>query len=122
MKLIKIVEAFPALRKLAAAEVSVKHLYWVRKMINAIQPEYTFFDEKRKELVEKYCDVSDITAIKVLPGMLDKFNTDMKELLELDVTVDFKVVTIPDTENIKLSLNDLEALEGFVKINFTEEA
>lgn len=121
MELIKIVGAFPALRKLAAADLPVKKLYWVRKMVNAVQPEYTFFDEKRKELIEKYCDVSNLNAIRPFDGMAEKFDADMKELLALEVAVDFKEVEISDAEDIRLSLNDLESLDGFVKILFTEE-
>lgn len=119
MKLKKIVDALPSLRKLAAADMPLRRLYQVKKLAAALQPEFDFFDEKRKAIVEKYCDPDNKTEI--LPENIEKTDVEFKELLDFEVSVKYKAVEIPDSDDIKLSLNDLKALDGFVKILFTED-
>lgn len=116
MKLKKIVDALPSLQKLAAADLTLRQLYYVKKLVAALQPEFTFWDEKRKSIVDKYRDGNIIPAEN-----REAANKEIQELIDFDVKVKYKEVILPDSEGIKLSLNDLEALEGFVKINFTEE-
>ena len=116
MKLKKIIDAVPALQKLANADLSLKRLYWVKKLISQLENEVAFFNDERNKIVAKYCENG-----KIKPEHAEAFKSEMDELLALDVDVKFKVVEIPDTEDIKLSVNDLMLLDGFVKILFQEE-
>ena len=88
MKLRKIVEATPALREIANQRLPMKTLYKVTCLIREVQPH--------------------------------KFNSAMTELLDIDVDVNIEPVLIPvsEAENLKLSYNDICAMEGFIEIEF----
>lgn len=116
MKLRKVVEALPSLQKLSAAELSLKRLYWVRKLIRKLEAEIAFFNEERRKILEKYKDGG-----KMRPEAVKDANREIEDLLNVDVEVDFQIAEISDEEEVKLSNNDVEALEGFVKILFTED-
>lgn len=116
MKLKKIIDAVPALQKLANADMSLKRLYWVKKLITQLESEVKFFNEEREKIIKKHCENG-----KVKPDHVDEYKKDFEELLALEVNVNYKEVEIPDTEDIKLSVNDLEALNGFVKVLFEDE-
>lgn len=117
MKLLKIVSAQEALKKLSASDLTLKCLYWVRKLISKIEPELKFFYEERDKIIKKHSDGNG----KIIPESIPAVNKEIEKLLELDIEVHYTAAEIPDTENITLSNNDISALEGFVKIIFTED-
>lgn len=122
MKIRKIVEATPALREVANQRLPMKTLYKVTKLIREVQPQLDFYDEQYHKLLTEYCTEDEGGFI--LPGTNKKeFDTALNELLDVDVEVNIELVSIPEkeTENLKLSYNDICSLEGFIEIEFSEK-
>jgi hypothetical protein len=118
LKLKKIVDALPSLQKLSAADLSLKCLYWVRKLINKLEPELKFYSEERGKIIEKYRDPDVKDTVKFKPWDIADVNKDIEELLDIDIEANFTVPVVPESEDIKLSVNDLAALTGFVDFVF----
>lgn len=121
IKLRKIVIAIPALQKLSSVDLSLKKLYWVNKLINELENELKFYHESRQKIIEKYKESQTGNKIKIRDDCVTLFNQEINELLDMEVEVKFTVPEIPDTEEIKLSRDDIIALEGFVKIRFEDD-
>lgn len=121
VKMRKIIDALPALRKLSDADLSIKPLYWVNKLISAVEVESKLFDQKKEKIIEKYCIDLGEGKRKIPDDKLEAANAELADALDLDCEVEYKRVIIPLTETIKLSNNDLCALDGFVEIETPEE-
>ena len=121
MKMGKLVEALPALQKLAAAELTPKTLYWVSKLMSKIDKELAFFNEQRDKALAELGTEIETGKWKIDPDKRSVFEERMTELANIDVDETFKVVKLPMSENVSLSYNDLRSLEGLVELDFVEE-
>ena len=115
MKMMQVVNALPALQKLAAQEFTLQKLYNIKKLMGKLDEELTFYNEQRSKIYEKY---SDIVGNQYVPreGEVSKLNEELSELLNMDIEGVTNEVVLGVNEDIKLSYNDLVALEGFVRI------
>lgn len=122
MKIRKIVEATPALREIANQRLPMKTLYRVTRLIREIQPQLDFYDEQYQKLIVEYC-TEDEGGFLLPVGSKTDFENALNELFDLDVEVNIEPVSIPENEaeNLRLSYNDICALEGFIEITFKEE-
>lgn len=121
MKMGKLVEALPALQKLAAAELTPKTLYWVSKLLSKIDKELAFFNEQRDKALAELGTEVEPDQWKIDPENRPAFEERMTELANIDIDEVFKVVKLPMSENVSLSYNDLRSLEGLVELDFVEE-
>ena len=119
MKIIQVVNAIPSLQKLAGQDLSIKKLYKVSKLLGNLENEIAFYNEQRTKILSQYCEVVDNQYV---PRKEDeeKLNNAMNELLDTDIECDINEVVLSDNENIKMSYNDLMALQGFVSIEGDE--
>ena len=115
MKIRQVVEALPALQKLAKQDMSLKKLYKISKLLGSLDAEIAFYNEQRNKIVAKYCDVVDNQFV---PRSEDeaKLNAEIAELLNTDIDENIVEIVIGCDEDVKLSYNDLRALEGFIRI------
>ena len=115
MKIIQVLNALPALQKLAGQDLSIKKLYKISKLLGNLENEIAFYNEQRNKIFTQYCDV---VGNQYVPRAEDevKLNAELNELLDIDIECEIKEVVIGDDENIKLSYNDLVMLIGFVRI------
>lgn len=115
MKIKQVVDALPSLQKLAGQDLSIKKLYKISKLLGNLEKEIAFFNEQKTKLFVKYCDVvgNQYVPRKETEG---QFAQEFNELLDTDIECEIKEVTICDDEDVKLSYNDLMALEGLVRI------
>ena len=114
MKMGKLVEALPALQKLAAAELTPKTLYWVSKLMSKIDKELAFFNEQRDKALAELGTEIETGKWKIDPDKRSVFEERMTELANIEIDETLKVVKLPMTENVSLSYNDLRSLEGLV--------
>lgn len=122
MTLKNILNALPALKKISAQDVSFKTLYKISKLMQSLDAELQFFEEARSKLIKKYC-VEENGKVSPKPDMADEFNSQFASLLLQEVSCDLiEPITIPCSENITLSYNDLVLLEKFIKIEENENA
>ena len=89
MKMIKLLNAIKPLQKLANADLPLSIAYSLKKLFNELQIEVDFYVEEKQK------------------------GTNEAELLEFEIE-DKDKITIPIIDTIKLSINDLEALEPFI--------
>lgn len=121
MTIKNIVDALPAIRKIANQDLSMPTLYKVKMLMDKLDVQYRFYDEGRSKIITKYCDERDG---KYVPRETEKEELEkgMREILAVEIDAkEIKPVTIPATENLKLSYADLSTLDGLIKINFDEE-
>lgn len=115
MKIRQVVDALPALQKLAGQDLSIKKLYKVSKLLGNLENEVAFYDEQRNKIMSKYCDIVG-NQYKPREEDIDKLNAELGELLDTDIEGEVKEVIIGEDDNIKLSYHDLVALRGFARI------
>ena len=115
MKIIQVVNALPALQKLATQDLSIKKLYKISKLLGNLEDEIAFYYDQREKILGKYCDV---VGNQYVPRKENEaeLNKELNELFETEIEYEIKEVVLSDNENIKLSYNDLVLLRGFVEI------
>lgn len=120
MTLRNIVKAAPVLRKLGGCEFSVAQLYRATKLISAVNAELAIYDAGRRELIERHCE-KDGDKMKYKDGTGVAFNRELQELLDVEVELNVKPLVLTERDNIRLTLCDMEAVEGLVEIKIEEE-
>ncbi len=120
MKMGKIVEAVPALQKLANTELTPKTLYWVSKLMSKLDKELAFFNTQRERMLSELGTQEENGNWSIPPESRPVFEERMTELLNIDIEDSFKIVLLPMSENVSLSYNDLTALSGLVELNASD--
>ena len=120
MTLRNIVKAAPVLQKLTRHEFSVAQLYRATKLINAVNAELAIYNDGRRELIERHCE-KDGEKLKYKDGTGVDFNRELQELLDVEVEMNVKPLVLTERDNIRLTLADMDALDGLVEIKIEEE-
>ena len=103
-----ILESVEALNKFVKLELPIKVAYQVKKNLEAIRKQVEFINEQRNELIRKYGkgDTIDTTDTVAVEGFMKDFN----EVLEIVEDLDIVAIDLGAIEDVKVSVNDLEAL------------
>ena len=115
MKIIQVVNALPSLQKLAVQDLSIKKLYKISKLLGNLESEIAFYNEQRGRILSQYCDVVDNQYVP-RENEMAKLNAELNELLDTDIDYEVNEVVLDDSEDVKLSYNDIVTLKGFVRI------
>lgn len=115
MTLRNLVKAAPVLQKLAAQELSVVQLYRAAKLVKAVNAELAIYDAGRRELIERHCDRNG-DKLTYRDGTGEAFNRELQELLDVEVDLGVKPLVLTERDNIRLTLCDMDAVEGLVEI------
>lgn len=110
-KMINIASAFPALQKLASVELPLKLLYSVSRLLDKIEPEMTFYNSERDKLIIKYGEREDDGAFKIKQENMAEFEREMNDLFMIDVALDVQPIVLPMLDGVKMSYNEMKALE-----------
>lgn len=119
MKIVQVVNALPALQKLAGQDLSIKKLYKISKLMGNLEKEIAFYDAQKRKILEKYCDIVNDRYVPRV-NTEEQLNMEFNELLNTDIECDINEVAIGIEEDVKLSYNDLVLLEGFARIEEVE--
>lgn len=103
-----IVAASPSIQKMVRQDLPLFVSYKLYKMINHLNEEITFYQNKVEELQSKYNGVNS-------QEYLDEYNA----LINLEVDWDEKPIDVNINLGINISAADVSALEPF--INFVDE-
>ena len=122
MKLGKIVNALPALQKLANESFSIKTLYKMSKLMQRLDKEISFFNTERNKIIEELCEKEDDGKIKIPDKNKDEINRRLQELGDLDIDPDIEPIRLDINENVQLSYTDLIILEGIVELYDPDES
>ena len=122
MKLGTIVTAVPALQKISAADLTPKTLYKTSKLLSKCEKELDFFNKSKNALIMQYGHkIDDTDEYRVDDENKAVFVEKLNEILDIDVEGEFVPVVIPQSENIKLSYDDLRLLDGLITIEELDE-
>jgi hypothetical protein len=115
MKMMQVVNALPALQKLAECELSLKVLYKIKRLLGNLETEIAFYNEQRRKILEKHCDVVDDQYVPREDEM-NALNAELNELFDMDIGCEIEQVALGVGEDVKLSYNDLLMLNGFISL------
>lgn len=117
MKLIQIINATRPLQELVRQPMQLRTAHRLSQMVNAINSEVEFFQAERNKLAKKYNPQTDTLEMKA------QAQKEMEALLNFDVEWEHQpvVLKMSDLDDIKLSVADIQCLEGFVEIDYQQE-
>lgn len=125
MKLETIVNAYPALCKLAGQDLPLPTLYRFSKLIAVLEPEINFFIQQREKLFAAY-GKTEQDGYTILPEHMEVFGDKMRELTEMELEIDGGAnalpLVLPLVHNVNLSFNDLQLLKDFITLEGGENA
>lgn len=116
-----LVAAIPALKKLAACELTPKTLYKVSKLLSKLDKETELFNSTRNQFVRELGREVKNGEWEVKKENEEAFFGKINELLDVDIDEAIEPVTLPNSENFRLSYNDLCLLKGLVELEEPEE-
>ena len=122
MKLGKIINALPALQKLAGEDLTIKTLYRVSKLMQRLEKEIDFFNAERNKTIEELCVKEKGAQYKIPEENREALDKRLEDLSNVDIEPEIEPTKISSDENMRLSYNDLKALEGLVLIYDSDDA
>jgi hypothetical protein len=116
LRLQQIVSAAPALRKLGEAELSLKTAYQFRKLQEKLDSELLFYADREKLILDKYGTPTAETGKYTFTDddAREQALLELDELLRFEVSLDLNTLEISLDEDIRLSANDITALEPII--------
>lgn len=116
MNMRELLECVPTLRKLGAAEVSLKTLYGLKRILDKLEENLNFYEDVRREVIQKYCENRDGQTVAKI-GMEKIASDKIAELLDMEIVLDgVEKVKIPIGEGVRLSYSELTAVSAFVEL------
>lgn len=113
----QMINAYIILVRLGSAQMSIRAAHSLYKLRKTLESTYQFCSEREQLIVEKYHG-------RVVNGSITFDNeeaaqcaqVDLQELYDLETETDIDAVAISmdDIKGVSLSMNDMDALEGFV--------
>lgn len=124
MKLQDLAKSVKIFESLSQGKVNVKLAYKLMKVLKETKNDIDFYQEKSKEIIEKYAQRDDKNEIVITPDQtgvmlqedkIDEFNKEYTELNETEITLPEIKFEIDEFEDVKLSAVDLMAIDEFLK-------
>ncbi|WP_291649946.1 hypothetical protein [Clostridium sp.] len=104
----KLVNSIGILSKLTQMELPIKLSYALSKNITKIDRELAVYNKERQKLIEKYGEKDEEGKLKTKEDGtinitdIDNFNSDLKEILEIETEVDIHVI---DLDKVNADIN-----------------
>lgn len=120
MKLSEIVNSLEPLQNLLKVSLPIKVSYKLSKIAIKINPELDLFNEKKNELIKKYGKEIEPDKWQVDPENVEKYQEDMKTLLDMEVSLDFgdgknlEKIPISDFGEVNIPAQDLLPLDWLI--------
>lgn len=108
----EIINAVPALNKLADSDLPLPLAYKLNKMTKTLQAEIDFFTREREKIMKEYGgEVKHSRMVFKKPEGLKA----MEDVLALEVEPECGKIEISISDNIRLAANDVTFLEPFIE-------
>lgn len=122
MKMQTLVDASPAIRKLAGKELPLRISYSLSRLIRRMDEQLAFYDERFRAMLEEHCTAEEGGWVPHTPEDREALSGKHRELLSLDVDMgEFQPVALPEGLALDITAADLIAMEHFITITFEEE-
>lgn len=113
----QMINAYITLVRLGGAQMSVRAAHTLYQLRKKLESSYQFCSEREQLIIEKYHG-------KIVNGTITFDNeeaaqcaqADLRDLYDLDIDagIEAVILSMDDIKGVSLSVNDMEALEGFV--------
>lgn len=113
-KLCDLLNAVPALQKLANADISLKAAYKLNKMLDALQNEIAFFEAERNKILNKFADQAEDGEYRFHDSTQHEAEEKLEQLFNMEITPDIEAITMSIAEDVRLSVNDIQSLTPFI--------
>lgn len=112
----QLVKTVEPLSKLAIQDLPLPIAYKLNKLIKLVEEEAPFYFARQKEIALKYGKPreSEPHLYDFTEDTIEIASKEIMELETLEVGAEYPNVTIPLTDNLKLSVQDIRALDGLV--------
>lgn len=120
MKQFEAIKAYKALINLGREKMPADTAYKLFKLKKILQPEFDFQVEQERKCAEMRNAVVDEKGIYKTdnPEDMKALVDDLRELAQMDCNIEVEPVEIVVDGSLKLSPDDMEALEAFVVFKF----
>jgi hypothetical protein len=122
MKLIRIIKAKEVFAPHFQEKLAPSLSYKIYKLCKFAEQEEEFYNQKRRELIEEYAVrdengaiISDNGMINIIPDRIAEAQSAMAELGSIDVEVPNVKFKLDELSEIRLSVADIVALDGFIE-------
>ena len=101
-----------------------KVAYRLNKLYNELEKTSTFYHEELNKIIAEYCEknedgtpkvLEDGSGIKIKEEFIEEAKTEAEELWNLDIDAPDIKISLNDLDNIKLSIEELNAVSPFIK-------
>lgn len=119
MKLKVIIDSVEGLEELASCKLPMRTAYNIKKLMQSIEKETTIFDTLRKNLINEYGERSkeDPNSFTIPQDKVEKFNSEISELLDQEVSIEFNKISLDDIKNIEIAPKYLYFLDWLIEEN-----
>lgn len=116
MKQFRIIKAYKALIKLSQQDLPIRLAFDLFKIKQALQPQWDFQLDEENKLTASAKVNADGSVTFDTPEAAETFKQKLKNLSDIDVDLKVTPAQIPlNTPGLKLSMEDIDALDMFVK-------
>lgn len=119
----EILNAMNIVRSLANTPMKAKAAYKVARLVNAIDKEYSMFQEVRNELINKYgvrdendnLKIDENNNYSIKKELINQFNTEFNELLAEEIDLNVNPLNMNDVDEKTFTPNEMIALAPFLE-------
>jgi hypothetical protein len=123
MKMYEVLELQNLYNSIVNIKLPLKTTYKFARLMKRAEEEFTFYQEKFREIVEEYGVkengeyklTPDGQSIAIIPGKEVECSTKLAELRNLDVLIDGIKFTIEELEGIDVSISELSCLMSLIE-------
>ena len=122
MEIIKIIQAKDVFAPHFQEKLSPSLSYKIYKLCKFAEQEETFYSQKKRELIEEYAQrnekgeiVQNNGMISLIPDRIAEARSAFAQLDAIDVETPNVRFTLDELSEIKLSVADIVALDGFIE-------
>ena len=122
MTQLEAVKAFKVLMSIGQEKIPVGTAYKLFCKKRALQPVFDFQIEQERVIIDRYNAVADERGNISPKNPADRpaMQSDLKALNQMECQIDIEPIEIEVPEGLKITVNDVEALEPVVKFVFKE--
>lgn len=116
----KIIMAIKTLDKLKSQQMALSLSYRIYKLRKELQPHWDWQVEQEMQMMEKYGEPNE-TGVTIKQEARADFDSALALIVDTEVEQDWNPVEIAVNEDLMISVEDIEALDGFITIGVLSE-
>ncbi len=120
IKVIRVINAIPILKEMAATKFKVSTTYKIKKIIDECNDVATAFETQRIALLDQYAVLSeDKTEYKFdaeEPTDMEKFNVEMEVVTEDEVEMNVPMISIDEIDSFDIEPARIGIIDWFLEV------